>query len=226
LLVRDSTAKPAKSIRDVRKALGVRVSDNLATATLVLLVEGATDVRILIAFLESSETLKEAMAKGVLSVQTLGGASNLAHMLRFYTSVLCGTYCFLDNDKEALDALDECRTAGLLKESDYTLSVVRSLRESEIEDLISVDVYRSRLESEFGVSILESDITQGSGKWSVRVRELVRGKGKAWDQGQEDRAKSIVAAEVAQAGRGAISTGRDDPIVALVRALECRIIGD
>ncbi len=54
IIVHDKKAQPAHSILEIRKTLGVRASDNLLHADLVLVVEGEEDRRALIELLKSA----------------------------------------------------------------------------------------------------------------------------------------------------------------------------
>lgn len=78
IIVRNSKATAAKRISEVREVLGVRFSDNLESARMVLLVEGKGDAEVLRAILtDRSETIAKAFKKGIISIDYLNGVSNL-----------------------------------------------------------------------------------------------------------------------------------------------------
>lgn len=83
IIVRRSRAAPATSVEELREALGVRTADNLASAEVILVVEGRTDQVALTALLPSRSTmLKKAMSDGVLTVLPLHGGGKLNEDVR------------------------------------------------------------------------------------------------------------------------------------------------
>jgi putative ATP-dependent endonuclease of OLD family len=71
VIVRSGKAVAASGLRDVREALGVRLSDNLSSARLALLVEGESDRRILTSLLSNhSADLKRLIDSGELVLDT------------------------------------------------------------------------------------------------------------------------------------------------------------
>lgn len=101
LIVSKNKASPAKSLSELREVLGVRTSDNLQHAALVVVVEGAEDEVALRALLAHySASLGAALAKGSLTFHALGGASKLPYALSLLQSSLCNYYTFIDDDDE------------------------------------------------------------------------------------------------------------------------------
>ena len=71
IIVSSGEAKPARTVDEIRSTLGVRASDNLRHAELVLLVEGPSDVRSLSAVLKGqSEVVAEGIGRDTLSWTT------------------------------------------------------------------------------------------------------------------------------------------------------------
>jgi len=79
ILVHNQSAKAAKNIGEIRELLGVRASDNLSHARLVLIVEGKGDKQALESiFRARSSDLEDALDGGDFVIDYLGGASKLA----------------------------------------------------------------------------------------------------------------------------------------------------
>jgi predicted ATP-dependent endonuclease of OLD family len=81
-LVESNTATAAKKIGDVRKCLGVELSDNLASASLALVVEGDSD-RIIIDRIhrQMDPEIRKELDAGRLVIESLDGSTNLRHRL-------------------------------------------------------------------------------------------------------------------------------------------------
>ena len=82
ILVHKNKAAPAKNVKQIRDILGVRASDNLQHAELVLLVEGEEDRRAIEALLkQGSPELASAITQGALGFDSLMGGANLSYKL-------------------------------------------------------------------------------------------------------------------------------------------------
>jgi putative ATP-dependent endonuclease of the OLD family len=142
ILVNQKTARPAKSIEEVRKILGVKAADNLRHAELILVLEGEEDRMALVALLRGySPTLKSAIDNGTLGVDTLHGASNLSYKLGLVRDALCAAHCFLDYDAAGHKAFNQARLEGLVSDADVNFATCDGMAESEIEDLYDPKVY-------------------------------------------------------------------------------------
>ena len=85
---------------EIREALGVRASDNLRHAELVLIVEGDDDRIALMALLKHhSKFLEKSFNDGVIAIDTLGGASNLGYKVSSIRDSICLYHVFLDKDR-------------------------------------------------------------------------------------------------------------------------------
>ncbi len=85
IIVKGSRAACASHVSEIRDALGVRFSDNLENARLVLLVEGTSDVRALRKIISAkSEMLRMGLQSGTVALDDLGGASGLRQKPSFW----------------------------------------------------------------------------------------------------------------------------------------------
>lgn len=224
LLVRNSTAGPAKTIQEIRNLLGVRVSDNLSSATLMLLLEGEEDIRIIRRILgEESKELASAVADGILAFDSLIGCSNLSYKASVYNRMLCAIHAFMDADQSANEAIEKAVRESLMREADIHQATVRGLKESEIEDLLIADVYQASLEEEFGRQLNHPRIKRNSGKWSDRFCESMRLQGLSINKSRLARAKSVVAEAVEKHSGPVLEESRRGPIGALIHALQKRL---
>jgi len=80
VIVNKKKAKRAATVKQIRDCLGVRMSDNLSAAAIVLICEGMTDKRSLQSLLPHlSTSLKAAIDDGVVAIDTMHGSSNLSY---------------------------------------------------------------------------------------------------------------------------------------------------
>jgi putative ATP-dependent endonuclease of OLD family len=229
LIVSKNKATPAKSLTQLREVLGVRASDNLQHAALVIVVEGPEDeaaLRVLLA--HYSVTLKAAFAKGSLAFQVLGGASKLPYMLSLLQSFMCNYYAFLDDDEEGRRGYAEAEKSLLTSAANTTFTKCLGLPEAEFEDLLSEDVYADYLNTRYSVNVRHAPFTAKM-KWSKRIREGLRksgkssGTGEVWPEKDEYEDKRAIADLVAKNPQDAIHTAHKNVIGTLVGALETKL---
>jgi putative ATP-dependent endonuclease of the OLD family len=205
VIVEASRARTAHKIAEVRDCLGVRLQDNLQSAQLAVVVEGASDVRIMRAVLaELDGGLADDLEAGVLVIEGLGGGGKLSYRLSQYASGVCGVFVLLDDDASGRASVESSLNDGLLDAAAYRLTASKGKKEAEIEDLIDPRVYLPPLNSDFGVKLSAADVRRGSSKWSRRVASAFADKGKIWNAATEKRAKTIVADAVVDAPAAAL----------------------
>ena len=225
IVVAGNRATPARSIGEVRDLLGVRASDNLRHASLVLLVEGESDCRILTAVLTALSTgIREALDNNTLAVEALRGAGKLNFKLSELQNAICEAHCFLDNDDAGRAAVGAAMDAGLLEEAQYHLAAVPGRASSELEDLIDRRCYEECVAHAFGVDLSLRSF-RGRDPWTHRVAATFRAQGKVWDATVEKHVKTLVADRVV--GEPSTALAAQSVVVqSLVQALERRIKGD
>lgn len=175
VLVQDNKARQAQSLDEIREILGVRTSDNLHSATVVLVVEGESDRRIIEHLLrQRSESVAAALDTGSLGIQVLHGGTNLAYRLGELEAGLCTVHALLDDDRTGRDAVGKALDLGLLRDRDYSLTKRPGYRESEIEDLLKVDVYAPHVLRTFGVDLTISNFTGARRRWGGSCRSRFR----------------------------------------------------
>jgi predicted ATP-dependent endonuclease of OLD family len=199
VLVQNSVAKVPKDLAEVRRCLGVELQDNLRSAAVALVVEGMNDVAVVSKMLASMDNdLAQALKNGLLALEPLGGGGlNLTYHLSQHSMSACRSFVLVDNDKEGKAAIQKATKSGLLDESDYLLTSTHRL-ESELEDLIRPSIYLQALCDKFEIIITEDDLENSEGKWSDRLKSLLKRKGKLGNSSEEASAKEIVAKTVSR----------------------------
>src|SRR5262249_47650551 len=90
IVVHSNRAIPAKNVKEIREVLGVRASDNLQHAELILVVEGEEDRREMRALLRhSSQALANAIKEQSLGFESLHGGANLSYKLSQIREAMC-----------------------------------------------------------------------------------------------------------------------------------------
>jgi hypothetical protein len=229
LVVMRNKASPAKSLAELRDILGVRASDNLQHAALVLVVEGPEDEVALRALLRHySAKLADALAKGSIAFHALGGASKLTYALSLLQSSICNYYVFLDDDDEGRKGFAEAGKSLLASTSNTTFTSCLGLPEAEFEDLLDEKVYADYFRSKYSVDILHKPFDARE-KWSKRIRRGLTKAGKSsvagdpWPEKDEYEDKGAIANLVALSPAGAIHSAREDVFKTYVNALETRL---
>ncbi len=223
ILVKDRKAQAAKSVGELREILGVRASDNLRNAELVLVVEGEDDKIALEAILSTqSSYLLTALNNGTVAIDSLAGGTNLSYKVSLLRDSLCLCHAFLDYDKTGLESFDRARRQGLLSDRDVNFSIVPNLKESELEDLLNIDLYHDAIHNKFGVS-LKKRAFKSKKKWSDRVHDCFKHSGKVWNPRVEADVKTLIAELVKDTPTVALNEHASTSIAGLIDALESRL---
>jgi putative ATP-dependent endonuclease of OLD family len=224
ILVSKNRAKPAISIQELREVMGVRVSDNLVAAEVLLLVEGEDDRRAMRALLaHHSVKLRKALESGRLGIDTLGGGGNLTYKLTMARESMCVTHSLLDNDLSGREAVSRALTQGVLQVADLSYASCLGMPDSELEDWYDSAHVASVMSSVLGVAPANPYFTSTKKKWSDRMRELCFSSGKPWDPSIEAMAKYKVAEFVVASPELALLPARKSAFDTLVANLESKL---
>lgn len=229
LIVSKNKASPAKSLTELREVLGVRTSDNLQHAALVVVVEGSEDEITLRALLAHySPALGAALTKGSLTFHALGGASKLPYALSLLQSSLCNYYTFIDDDEEGRKGYAEAAKSLLASTANTTTTKCLGLSEAEFEDLLHPDVYADYFTEKYAVDVRHRPFDEKQ-KWSKRIRlGLTKcGKtspsGEVWPEKDEYADKRAIAELATKTPATAIHPSREEVIKTFVVALERKL---
>lgn len=223
VLVFENKAAPAQDVKEIREILGVRASDNLQHAELILLVEGEEDKTALAALLRHrSPGLKSSLEQRALAIDSLLGGGNLSYKLSQVREAMCVGHCFLDHDRAGLEAFKRAEGEGLATLADVTFATRNGLAESEIEDLYDENLFSKMLQNKYGVSTMAPQF-KGSKKWSDRMRETFKNQGKPWTDSIEMKVKRDVAELVDGNPSQALNEHHRGPIDGLILALEQKL---
>ena len=226
ILVRAGRAGRARRIEDIRKALGIKMADNLVGAYVVLLVEGEEDRDLLLNWLESlSTTLKNALSQRLLVIDHLGGATNLHYKVTFYKQNVYNIHAFMDNDDDGRKAVQAVLDRKIMDSADYNLTVCQRMDNSELEDLLVPDTYVSAVQTQFGVNLDQPRFKHNTrAKWSDRAAELFKLSGKLWNKTVKMQLKRTVADACIANGIVSLNEHKRGPIDTLVSSLESKLL--
>ncbi len=223
IIVADGKAAPARDVIEIREMLGVRASDNLRHAELVLLMEGEDDRRAIIALLgHHSNLLDTALHQGHLAVDSMAGASNICYKIGLIRDSLCETHCFLDDDDAGRDAFAKAEREGLITMRDVNLAVCAGMQQAELEDMYDAQLYAGMVLNTFRVTLNHPKFSTAK-KWSVRMSETFRAQGKPWDDGVQSRLKAAVSQQVVASPSTALNQVKRAAFDYLASALEGRL---
>ena len=220
VIIKGSKAEPAKNIKEIRETLGIRTSDNLTNAEIILVVEGADDRVMLSKLLPNmSEILSKSLKNGKLAIQEIGGAGNLSYRLSVLKNELNRFHVLLDNDEAGRKSFEKAQAEGLISEANATFSICNGMPDSEFEDYINKKVYCEIIEKEFGVDLNKSEF-RGNKKWSDRLRDLFLSQGKRWTESIEKRVKMVVANSLSGLPDEDLISQKRSSLDALISSLE------
>ncbi|MCZ7929529.1 ATP-dependent nuclease [Agrobacterium pusense] len=224
IIVKESRAKCADHVSEIRDALGVRFSDNLHNASIVVLVEGSDDVGALTEILsQRSEKIKAAISSGMIALDHLSGASSLSQKASFYASSACQLQCFLDDDDAGRRAVNKAISAKTVKIVDVTLCAVPHLDESELEDLYDKNVYQNAFFTEFGVDIKLKVKGKTKQKWSDNVERLFTENGKPWSDQIKQSVKNWLSDFARKNAASIVNEQLASPLNNFIRGVEKKI---
>ena len=200
IIVDDGNAKKAENIREVREILGVKLSDNLFNARLLLYVEGVTDRMVLMSLLSHYSTkLRDAIAGNELVIQPMSGTHHIEMHLASAKTMLADYHLFLDGDIAGCNSVSRACGLGLLDPRDYTLTHYSDMPlDSEMEDMLDLNVYRDVILDKYGVDIsLDGTFRARNRKWSSRIETVFINAGKIFDDNTLNDLKFLVASRAA-----------------------------
>lgn len=221
IIINAGTARTAKSIKDIREVLGVRISDNLYDAQAMLLVEGETDASALRAILSyQSPRIKKALDENILVITPLKGIKNLYTNVTILKQLICNFLIFADNDNAGNVAIKRAVDDKLIDTSNYILTTVEGMNnESELEDLYDMKIYNTILMDEYGVSI-DNEFNRKDLKWACRLQQLFVRNGKMWNNNIETEIKNKISNIVQVTPNNALDPIRGKIINNLIARLE------
>lgn len=127
---------------------------------------------------------------------------------------------YLDHDASGLAARDTAVRRNLMKDSDIVFSTIPSMKESEIEDLIIIDIYKERLEEVLGLEI-PVDVLKSSGrKWTDRIKKHLLANGKEYDDLTRKDIKTAIGGSVSKYEGSIIKNGVDGSLTTLKSRIE------
>lgn len=225
IIVEDGNAKKASSIREIREVLGVKLSDNLYGAKLILFVEGKTDKKILTSLLsKKSSKLRKAIADNDVVIYPIGGTDHIELHLSMARIMVSNFYVFLDNDMAGRNAVTNCIKKGILEPKDYLLAKYRDMnKDSEIEDMLDKALYRDAILNRYGVDIKTDVFKAKHKKWSDRIKTVFDNSAKMMDENTLDEIKLSVSSLVKENVTKALRPEGDELLQKLADALECRL---
>lgn len=224
IVVSNSKAQAAHSIADIRSALGVRSYDNLVNAEAVLMVEGDDDKLAMRALLSNrSPAIASALDEGRLTIEGLDGAGSLSAKAGLFKGILCSVHCFVDDDSAGRAAIAKAKSAGVIGDGDFGLTIISGRTETEFEDLIQEATYAGPVQSRFGVDISSVKARNRKSKWSGRMSDIFAQSGIPFDDLVKMRLKLTVAQAVADDPDTAINPIFEPIIQTLVQGLETKL---
>lgn len=223
VIIRQNRAVQAKSLGQIRDILGVRIEDNLRSASVALLVEGLSDKRIVQTLLTArSPTIGSALADGTLRIEITTGANNIAYQFRHFYDSVCRVHVLLDGDDAGRKALEALQNEQGFSRRDATMVTAIDMNDSEMEDLLDEKFLGPEVHARFNVT-LDPAHTHPKKKFTLRMKDYFAGSGQGWNKAIEEELKTLVADAVERDPAFAVRPDRRGPLDALVREIESKL---
>lgn len=171
VLIQNSKADTDPTLEQIRRCLGIELSDTLASAPICILVEGPTDLTVYKKLLcESSPRIRQAFEQSLIRMRSTGGTKNLKVNIDIQRQFLNKILILLDGDQSAQDTCANLTISGTVDSNEIRV-LPRQKRPSgaevELEDIFKPDLITSVLNDKFGKSFTVDDFKRVSDKWSV-----------------------------------------------------------
>ncbi len=176
IIVDKNEAKPASRIDDVRKVLGVQMSDNLAYSDFVIVVEGPSDKALLQAVIKNDNELKDYL-DNIFTIRSIGGTHNLIAEILGLERYLCHYIIILDNDNAGKETAKEAKDRLSLPNERFRFFMQKNMRESELEDFYDISAYKDYLLEKYSIDISVPSFKDKRKKWSDRINEIAQSNG-------------------------------------------------
>ena len=182
VIVSERSAKPAESLDVLRTALGVRLSDALAAAEVVVVSEGSLDEILLPALLVQRESaVGEWLSDGRLIIESAGGGSKIYPRVLAARTILTQPIVVLDSDPAGKKDVNRLLADGVIEQTAVVQVVRPRCVHSELEDLLIQGSYLAALEAKIGFGLSDRQkrkLDQGREKaWSERLSEILVNSG-------------------------------------------------
>jgi putative ATP-dependent endonuclease of OLD family len=217
VLVQTNEARPARTIGQIREALGVQLHDNLDSAETVVLVEGLTDAAVLPHLLgDGAPTIRADVRNGRIVFKATKGSGKLrAHISREKSSV-SRIIVVLDGDEAGEAEAIRLRDERLLAPENIFVIRDSTRRSSELEDLFEPSGYIPALTEAFGRPFAARHFVNRSLKWSLNLAAAAASLGIAENGDDlETKAKVRVAQWVTEADTPVLKENAKENIHAL-----------
>jgi putative ATP-dependent endonuclease of the OLD family len=197
VLVRGNSAKSARTIAEIRHALGVQLHDNLDSAETVVLVEGLTDRRLFHnLFCSLDRRYREDLVTGRVVIKATKGTAKLRAMIAKEKSSVSRIIVVLDDDAAGQDEAKRLKDSSVLPPRAIFIMGDPSMKRSEMEDALNQDVYLDALSEEFGRKFTSKHFRHAGRKWSDNFCDAAGKLGLPDPAGHLDQAKICVASAV------------------------------
>ncbi len=193
IIIDKGIGKKADSIDEIRELLGIKLSDNLICAEMIIIVEGVSDERIFkYIFPKVSAKIKAALDGNQLKFTALGGASKISYMCSFYSNNMCKYFVIFDGDNCGARSFEEAKQRGLIKEKNSAI-LYGNNKETELEDYFCKSIYEDMIFNDYGVSLDCKEFNKSKFKWSDRLKKAFVSQSKSFSEQTEAEIKEKIA---------------------------------
>jgi hypothetical protein len=216
VLVLNNEAKSARSLDQVRKAIGVKLHDNLESAEIVVLVEGVSDALALPVMLLEVDSRWASQSSGRIAFRSIAGTGKMRAQIQREKLTLSKIVSILDDDQAGRQESLLLINSGVLAPNNVFMLGDTSRKSSEMEDLLDPAAYLESLSLEFDRQFTAKHFQRGDQKWSLNFLDAARAVGLAGDPDTlTERAKTAVSRAIKASPDDVLKTSARERLTAL-----------
>ncbi|MGP5654262.1 ATP-dependent nuclease [Candidatus Corynebacterium faecigallinarum] len=224
VIVEDRSARPSKSLKELRSTLGVEVSDSLSSSEVMVICEGDNDIAVLPTVLaQIDRRISEWVKSGRLEFSAAHSGSKISTHVTAANSILAKPVVVIDGDKAGKGDVLKLISSGLLDRQSIVSITRPHAKHSELEDIFRSSVYLDSLERmlEYKFSDKQKRILDRgtSDAWSERLETILEDSGFPDPGPLVDRAKFETASAVKEAAIKGNSVVKDSSLALVNRLL-------
>lgn len=199
-IVDKNNVQKANSVKEIRKLLGIDLSNDDMNKIITVLFEGKTDIIIFKKFLSYRKSeLLNYENENELEFESLGGIRNLASVLNKYKNDISKIYLIADNDKASTDEIKKSLTNKNINQNAYRqLPKIHKKDQVEIEDFFKDKFVFEVIKDYFVLEVDLKDYTtfEKKNRFQDRIKNFLAAQGKTTGDDDIPKIKETLASKI------------------------------
>ncbi|MBQ7445586.1 MAG: AAA family ATPase [Clostridia bacterium] len=175
IVVSNGECSPVHSLDKLREELGISLSETLIVSDNIIVVEGASDIRIYKKILSIfSSKIEQSLNNKTLSIIAAGSASKVYSLMNTYESWLIKTFAIFDADESGKMEIENMKKDG---KHNYAKLPLHGRNETEIEDILPSYILNEAVSNVLGINIDNETFKRDKSKFCKRLKKFCDASG-------------------------------------------------